>query len=74
MTEQEEKQSSIEYLLDIIEDYLNDKYDYDLSKLEEISINAWAKCEKELKVAFDKGYEEGVKYTNGIISDERFPF
>jgi phage shock protein A len=24
--------------------------------------------------AFEKGYEKGVKYTDGIISDERFPF
>tara|TARA_R110000868_G_scaffold32395_1_gene117795 strand:+ start:287 stop:505 length:219 start_codon:yes stop_codon:yes gene_type:complete len=30
--------------------------------------------EQSLKVAFEKGYEEGVKYTNGLISDERFPF
>jgi len=74
MTEQEEKQTSIEYLLNIIEDLINDKYPYDLSILEEISINAWAKCEKELKVAYEKGYQDGVKYTDGIISDERFPF
>jgi methionine synthase II (cobalamin-independent) len=24
--------------------------------------------------AFEKGYDQGVKYTDGIISDERFPF
>jgi hypothetical protein len=24
--------------------------------------------------AFEKGYEQGVKYTDGIINDERFPF
>ena len=24
--------------------------------------------------AYEKGYEKGVKYTDGIISDERFPF
>jgi site-specific DNA-adenine methylase len=24
--------------------------------------------------AFEKGYEEGVKYTDGIISEKRFPF
>ena len=30
--------------------------------------------EQSLKVAFEKGYEEGVKYTDGLISDERFPF
>jgi hypothetical protein len=70
MTEQQEKLISIEYLLDIIEDLLNDKYPYDLSILEQISINVWKKYENELKEA----YEKGVKYTDGIISDERFPF
>jgi hypothetical protein len=30
--------------------------------------------EQSLKVAFEKGYEEGVKYTDGLISEERFPF
>ena len=24
--------------------------------------------------AFEKGYNQGQKYTDGIISDERFPF
>jgi hypothetical protein len=70
MTEQEEKLISIEYLLDIIEDLLNDKYPYDLLILKQISINAKAKYEKEIMEAIEKG----VKYTDGIISDERFPF
>ena len=70
MTEQQEKLISIEYLLDIIEDLLNDKYPYDLSILKQISINAKAKYEKELV----KSFEEGMKYTDGIINDERFPF
>jgi len=30
--------------------------------------------EQSLKESFEKGYEEGVKYTDGLISDERFPF
>jgi len=70
MTEQQEKQSSVDYLLDIIEDLLNDKYPYDLSILKQISINAKAKYEKEIMEAIEKG----VKYTDGIISDEKFPF
>jgi hypothetical protein len=74
MTEQQEKLISIKYLLDIIEDLLNDKYPYDLSILEQISINVWIKYENELKESYEKGYEKGVKYTDGIISDERFPF
>lgn len=70
MTEQQEKQSSVDYLLDIIEDLLNDKYPYDLSILKQISINAKAKYEKEIMEAIEKG----VKYTDGIITDEKFPF
>lgn len=70
MTEQQEKQSSIEYLLDIIEDLLNDKYPYDLSILEQISINAWKKYENELKEAYEKGclkgYNDHVKLTNTL--------
>ena len=70
MTEQQEKLTSVDYLLDIIEDLLNDKYPYDLSILNQITLNARSKYEKELMEAIEKG----VKYTDGIISDERFPF
>jgi hypothetical protein len=64
MTEQQEKLISIEYLSDIIEDLLNDKYPYDLSILEQISINVWTKYENELKEAYEKGFDEGVKHIN----------
>jgi hypothetical protein len=70
MTEEQKKLISIEYLLDIIEDLLNEKYPYDLSILNQISINARAKYLNELV----KSFEEGMKYTDGIINDERFPF
>ena len=30
--------------------------------------------EQSLKEAHEKGYEEGVKYTDGLIKDEKFPF
>jgi len=30
--------------------------------------------EIEIAKAYEKGYEEGVKYTDGLISSERFPF
>jgi hypothetical protein len=70
MTEEQEKQTSIEYLLDINYDLFNNIWPYDLSIFNEISINAKAKYENELKEA----YEKGMKYTDGIISDERFPF
>lgn len=45
----------------------NEELENDLVELEK-------QHEQSLKVAFEKGYEEGVKYTNGLISDEKFPF
>ena len=68
MTEQQEKLISIEYLLDIIEDLLNDKYPYDLSILREISINANAKHENELKIAYNKGYTKGYTDHANLIN------
>jgi hypothetical protein len=70
MTEQQEKLISIEYLLDIIEDLLNDKYPYDLSILREISINARAKYKKEL----DEAYKEAMKYRYLLTHDGKLPF
>jgi uncharacterized protein YaiI (UPF0178 family) len=71
MTEQEEKLTSVDYLLDIIDNLLgNNKVPYDFLIFNEITLAAKAKHEKELKEA----YEKGVKYTDEIISDERFPF
>jgi hypothetical protein len=59
MTEQQKKLISIEYLLDVIEDLLNDKYPYDLSILNQISINAKEKHYNELNDAFLKGMKHG---------------
>jgi hypothetical protein len=71
MTEQEEKQKSVDYLLDIIDNLLgNNKVPYDFLIFNEITLAAKAKYEKEIMEAIEKG----VKYTDGIISDERFPF
>ena len=66
MTEQEEKQTSIEYLLDL----LGNREDFDSIKFNQICLNARAKYENELI----KSFEEGMKYNDGIINDERFPF
>jgi hypothetical protein len=66
MTEQEEKLISIEYLLDL----LGNKEDFDYSKFNQICLNARSKYKNELI----KSFEEGMKYTDGIINDERFPF
>ena len=62
MTEQQEKQTSIEYLIK------------KLYQLEKDLIELEKQHEQSLKVAFEKGYNQGQKYTDGIISDERFPF
>lgn len=70
MTEQEEKQTSIEYLLNIIDYLIKADVPFDFFIFNEISINAKAKYQKELSEAIEKG----VKYTDGIISDKKFPF
>jgi predicted nucleic acid-binding Zn-ribbon protein len=62
MTEQEEKQTSIEYLVKKI------------NQLEQDLIEVEKHREESIKLAYEKGYQDGVKYTDGIISDERFPF
>ena len=70
MTEQEQQQTSIEYLLEI----LGNREDLHYGKFDEIFLIASTKYENEIKESFEKGYEEGVKYTDGLISDEKFPF
>jgi len=30
--------------------------------------------EESIKLAYKKGYEDAAKYTDGIISEEKFPF
>ena len=44
-----------------------------IEELENDLVELEKQHEQSLKVAFKKGYEEGVKYTDGLISDERFP-
>jgi hypothetical protein len=75
MTEQEEKQTSIEYLLNIIDYLIKADVPFDFFIFNEISINAKAKYENEIMVAIEKGFDEGVKHINQLImSDEKFPF
>ena len=74
MEEQEQKLTSVEYLLDIIDNLLGDKIAYDVFIFSQICVEAREKYENEIKESFEKGYEEGVKYTDGLISDQRFPF
>ena len=63
MTEQQEKQKSIEYLVRKIE------------QLEKDLIAAEEHRKRSVKIEFEKGFEEGVKHINQLImSNERFPF
>ena len=45
-----------------------------IEELENDLIELKKQHEQSLKVAYEKGYEEGVKYTDGLIKKERFPF
>lgn len=74
MEEQEQKLTSVEYLLDVIDNLLGDKIPYDVFIYSQICVEAREKYNNELKVAYEKGYEEGVKYTDGLIKEEKFPF
>lgn len=63
--------------VDNLLDNVNDTFCLLIRKIEELEndlIEVEKQREQSLKVAFEKGYEEGVKYTDGLISDERFPF
>jgi hypothetical protein len=62
MTEQEEQLTSIKYLIK------------KLYQLEKDLIELEKQHEQSLKIAFEKGYDEGVKFTDAIISEHRFPF
>ena len=74
MEEQEQKLTSVEYLLDVIDNLLGDKIPYDVFIYSQICVEAMEKYNNELKVAYEKGYENGVKYTDGLIKEEKFPF
>ena len=73
MEEQEQKLTSVEFFYDKILEVL------EYHSCEHIDIfdaldEAKKMYENEIKESFEKGYEEGVKYTDGLISDQRFPF
>ena len=68
---------SLQRALDNISSDIQDVFVLLRQKIEELEndlVELEKQHEQSLKVAFEKGYEEGVKYTDGIISDERFPF
>ena len=45
-----------------------------IQTLENDSVELKKQHEQSLKEAYEKGYEEGVKYTDGLIKEEKFPF
>ena len=68
---------NLERALNNISSEINDIFILLTQKIEELEndlIEVEKQREQSLKVAFEKGYEEGVKYTDGLISNERFPF
>ena len=67
----------LERALDDISSDINEVFILLRQKIEELEndlIEIEKIREQSLKEAYEKGYEEGVKYTDGLISDERFPF
>jgi hypothetical protein len=67
----------LERQVDNLLDNVNDTIYLLVKKIENME-NDLIKLEKQheqsLKESFEKGYEEGVKYTDELISSERFPF
>ena len=83
MEEQEEKINSIDWLIveltEVERNLINKTWlhlDNSLSGKNLIKVfeEAKLKYDNEIKESYEKGYEEGVKYTDGLISEERFPF
>lgn len=83
MTEQKEKIISIDWLIveltQVERNLINKTWlhlDNSLSGKNLIKVfeEAKLKYDNEIKESYEKGYEEGVKYTDGLISEERFPF
>ena len=73
MMNDENLERRIDFLLENVEDTI-----YLLSRkietLENDSVELKKQHEQSLKEAYEKGYEEGVKYTDGLIKEEKFPF
>ena len=73
MTEQKQKLMSLEYFYERVldaPDFYPKRYRAILDGLDEAKKMYY----NEIKESFEKGYEEGVKYTDGLISEEKFPF
>ena len=73
MEEQLEKETSLEYFYDKVLD-ATELYNSEYKAIENALNEAKKMYNNEIQNAYKKGYEEGVKYTDGFISNERFPF
>jgi len=74
---EQEKETSLKYFYErVLEsfNYSSDEY----HAITEAFNEAWIMYEEEgieiYKEGYKNGYEEGVKYTDGLISEEKFPF
>ena len=73
MEEQLEKETSLEYFYDKVLD-ATELYNSEYKAIEDALNEAKKMYNNEIQNAYKKGYEEGVKYTDKFISNERFPF
>lgn len=74
MENQEEKETSLEYFYDKVLD-ASEFYESEFIEILNVLHEAKKMYAEEITKAFEKGFEEGVKYTDGLIrSDERFRF
>jgi hypothetical protein len=71
---------SLERVLDDILNDMNSVFILLTKKIEELEQDLieleklYEQVKSDRNEAYEKGYEKGVKYTDGIINDERFPF
>jgi hypothetical protein len=71
---------SLERVLDDILNDMNSVFILLTKKIEELEQDLidleklYEQVKSDKDEAYKKGYDDGVKYTDGIISDERFPF
>jgi hypothetical protein len=71
---------SLERVLDNMLNDMNEVFILLTKKIEELEQDLidleklYEQVKSDRDEAFEKGYKEGVKYTDGIISDKRFPF
>jgi hypothetical protein len=71
---------SLERVLDDMLNDMNEVFILLTKKIEELEQDLieveklYEQVKSDRDEAFEKGYENGMKYTDGIINDERFPF